>query len=326
MSATPIVNPTATAAAPAPGPISEDELDCVALTIALPEDVLHQLEGVLWLLSPNGVLLEDALCLQGGDLAPGIVRATVYVAPQQAPLAVQTLKQQAENLGVQVDVVATGVERQDWNKVWKKFYQPLTVGDRVRVEPAWQQGPDVAGMVRIAIDPGMAFGTGTHETTQLCMGAVVRWMDDQQAVGQDVGALRMLDAGTGSAILAILAIKMGLGGAVGTEIDAAALRTAQVNLALNATEAQVRLHHTGDPASVGPEQFPLITANILASVLIPLRDAIVDRLAPGGTLVLSGILGRDGEEVAGHYAERGLTLERRDDQGSWVALTLRAPG
>lgn len=307
-------------------PVCEDDLDCIALTVALPENVLQQLEGVLWLLSPSGVLLEDALCLQGGDLSPGVVRATVYVAPQEAPLAVLTLKQQAEDLGVQVDVVATGVERQDWNRVWKKFYQPLTVGDRVRVEPAWQQSPDQPGMVRIAIDPGMAFGTGTHETTQLCMGAVVRWMDEQLAAGSPVGTLRMLDAGTGSAILAILAVKMGLGGAVGTEIDAAALRTAQVNLALNGAEAQVILHHTGDPGSVGPQQFPLVTANILASVLIPLRNAIVGRLAPGGTLVLSGILGRDGEEVAGHYAELGLTLQRRDDQGSWVALTLRAPG
>ena len=308
-----------------PSAVTEDDLDCVALTVALPETVLQQIEGVLWLLSPSGVLLEDALCLQGGDLSPGTVRATVYVAPREAPLAAETLRQQAENLGVQVDVIATGVERQDWNRVWKQFYQPLTVGDRVRVEPAWQQGPEIAGMVRIAIDPGMAFGTGTHETTQLCMGAVVRWVDEQRATGQDLAGLRMLDAGTGSAILAILAVKMGLGGAVGTEIDAAALRTAQVNLALNGTTSQVQLLHTGNPSSVGEERFPLVTANILASVLIPLRDAIAGRVARGGTLVLSGILGRDGAEVADHYAELGLTLQRRDDQGSWVALTLRAP-
>jgi ribosomal protein L11 methyltransferase len=315
-------SPTAAENAPAP---SEDDLDCVALTAALPERVLDQLSGVLWLLSPSGVLLEDALCLHGGDLAPGVVRATLYVAPQEAGQAAQTLKAQAELLGVQVDVTATGVERQDWNRVWKKFYQPLTVGDRVRVEPAWQQGPEQPGLIRIAIDPGMAFGTGTHETTQLCMGAVVRWMDAQKAANRDTQAQRMLDAGTGSAILAILAVKMGLGGAVGTEIDAAALRTAQVNLALNGVESAITLLHTGDPKSAGPEQFPLVTANILASVLVPLRDAIVDRLAPGGTLVLSGILGRDGQEVADHYTELGLTLLRRDDQAAWVALTLERP-
>lgn len=309
---------------PAPDP-RDDDLDCVALSAALPERLIDQLSGLLWLLSPSGVLLEDALCLHGGDLEPGVVRATLYVAPQEAARAAQTLKDQAELLGVQVDVTATGVERQDWNRVWKQFYQPLTVGDRVRVEPAWQQGPEQEGLIRIAIDPGMAFGTGTHETTQLCMGAVVRWMDAQRAAGRDTSALRMLDAGTGSAILAILAVKMGLGSAVGTEIDAAALRTAQVNLALNGVEAAITLLHTGDPKSAGPEQFPLVTANILASVLVPLRDAIVDRVAPGGTLVLSGILGRDGQEVADHYAERGLQLLRRDDQGAWVALTLLRP-
>lgn len=302
-----------------------DDLDCVALTAVLPERVLDPLSGVMWLLSPNGVLLEDALCLQGGDLAPGLVRATLYVAPAEAASAAQTLKDQAEHLGVQLDVSAVGVERQDWNRVWKQFYQPLTVGDRVRVEPAWQQGPEQPGLIRIAIDPGMAFGTGTHETTQLCMTAVVRWIDAQRAAGADLAGLRMFDAGTGSAILAILAVKMGLGGAVGSEIDAAALRTAQVNLALNGVEAAVALLHSGDPRSAGPAQYPLVTANILASVLVPLRDAIVDRVAPGGTLVLSGILGRDGDEVAGHYAERGLRLLRRDDQGAWVALTLLRP-
>lgn len=303
----------------------DDDLDCVALTAVLPERVLDPLSAVMWLLSPNGVLLEDALCLQGGDLAPGLVRATLYVAPAEAASAAQTLKAEAEHLGVQLDVSAVGVERQDWNRVWKQFYQPLTVGDRVRVEPAWQQGPDQPGLIRIAIDPGMAFGTGTHETTQLCMAAVVRWIDAQRAAGADLAGLRMFDAGTGSAILAILAIKMGLGGAVGSEIDAAALRTAQVNLALNGVEAAVVLLHSGDPRSAGPAQFPLVTANILASVLVPLRDAIVDRVAPGGTLVLSGILGRDGDEVAAHYAERGLQLLRRDDQGAWVALTLLRP-
>lgn len=309
-------------AAAAPG---DDDLDCVALSTALPERVLDQLSGVMWLLSPNGVLIEDALCLHGGDLQPGVVRATLYVAPQEADRAAATLKAQAELLGVQVDVNASGVQRQDWNRVWKQFYQPLTVGDRVRVEPAWQQSADQPGQIRIAIEPGMAFGTGTHETTQLCMGAVVRWIDAQRAAAADLTQLRMLDAGTGSAILAILAVKMGLGSAVGTEIDAAALRTAQVNLALNGVEAAITLLHSGDPASAGPERFPLVTANILASVLVPLRDAVVDRVAIGGTLVLSGILGRDGQEVADHYAERGLVLQRRDDQGAWVALTLHRP-
>lgn len=137
---------------------------CVELRATLPAAVLPQLEGMLWLLSPNGILVEDALCLQGEDVAEGLVRVAVYVAPQEAAAATVTLQREAAALGVALDVLAQEVADEDWNRVWKQHYQPLMVGDRVRVEPAWMQSPTQPGQLRIVIDPGMAFGSGTHET------------------------------------------------------------------------------------------------------------------------------------------------------------------
>jgi ribosomal protein L11 methyltransferase len=298
---------------------------CVELRATLPAGVLPQLEGMLWLLSPNGILVEDALCLHGEDVAEGLVRVALYVAPQEAAAATAGLQREAAALGVAIEVLAQEVAEQDWNRVWKQHYQPLMVGDRVRVEPAWLQSPEQAGQLRIVIDPGMAFGTGTHETTQLCMLALVRWADRMRAGGVSLQDWTMLDAGTGSAILAILAVRLGVGWAVGTEIDAAALATAHTNLGLNDCATRITLMHTGDPAKAGPATYPLVVANILASVLVPLRDAIVARVASGGTLLLSGILAREAAEVARHYAEAGLHVLHTDTAGAWAALTLHRP-
>ncbi len=301
------------------------DVACVQLRATLPERILEALQPLLWMLSPNGIEVADALCIGGADVAQGAVRVTLYVAPHEAVDAAASLRKHAEALGVAVDVTAEDVRDQDWNRVWKQFYRPLQVGDRVRVEPAWMQGPDAPGLLRIAIDPGMAFGTGTHETTQLCMRQLVAWADRTRAQGGQLAELSMLDLGTGSAILAILGVRLGLQGAVGTEIDAAAVHSAQANLALNGVTDRVRLLHTGDPRQAGPAQYPVVVANILATVLVPLRDAIVDRVAPGGTLVLSGILSREADAVADHYAQRSLAVLDIAHDGAWSAIALHAP-
>lgn len=298
---------------------------CVQLRATLPERALDVLQPLLWMLSPNGIEVADALCLGGADVGAGLVRVSLYVAPHEAADAAATLQRHAEAIGVAVDVAAEDVRDQDWNRVWKQFYRPLVVGDRVRVEPAWMQGPDTPGLVRIVIDPGMAFGTGTHETTQLCMRQLVAWADGATAAGIGLTDQTMLDLGTGSAILAILAIRLGFGAAIGTEIDAAAVQSAHANLALNGVADRVRLLHGGDPRQAGPARFPLVVANILATVLVPLRQAIVERVAPGGTLILSGILSREARAVADHYAQCGLVVIEIATDGAWSAIALQAP-
>lgn len=303
---------------------SDERVDCVALCFALPHTVLAGLQAMLWLLSPNGIVVDDAMSLGGADLDDDWTRVTLYVAPQHADQAATEIGRQAASLGAAIEVAATEVLAQDWNKVWKQFFVPLMVADgRVRIEPAWMQGPDQPGVVRIAIDPGMAFGTGTHETTQLCMAEVVHWADQQRALGSDIAQLAVLDVGGGSAILATLAIKLGVGRAVCTEIDAAALGTAAINLTLNGVSDRITLLHTGDPGHAGPQRFGLVLANILATVLLPLRDAIAARAAPGGTLVLSGILVPQAQEVADHYAALGLQCQRITQAGAWAAVVLQ---
>jgi ribosomal protein L11 methyltransferase len=303
----------------------DDTVDCIELKTTVPTARLEALQPAFWLLSPSGILTEDAGTIGAAGLNIGQCRVSIYVAPSEAEAALATLRGVLQDHGVPAEIAAREILREDWNRVWKQHYHPFMVGRRVRIEPSWEQSPDEPGIVRIAIDPGMAFGTGTHETTRLALTAVETWADAAVAEGQDLRQVRVLDAGTGSGILAILAVKLGVGHALGTEVDAVALPSAQGNLVLNGVEDRVELRLLPDPALLAPERFELVIANIISAVLVPLRDALVQRMKPGGTLILSGILWREVEEVRDHYLQTGVTLLDQAKDGEWASLTLRAP-
>lgn len=302
----------------------DDTVDCIELKTTVPTAKMTGLEPAFWLLSPSGILTEDAGTMGNAGLGIGQCRVSLYVAPSEADAALATLRTVLQDHGVPAEVSAREILREDWNRVWKQHYHPFTVGRRVRIEPSWEQSPDQPGIVRIAIDPGMAFGTGTHETTRLALTAVEAWADAAVAKGHDLAKVHVLDAGTGSAILAILAVKLGAGHALGTEVDDVALPSARGNLALNGVEDRVEVRLLPDPALLAPQRFELVIANIISAVLIPLRDALVARMTPAGTLILSGILWREVEEVRDHYLQTGLTLLDASKDGEWASLTFAA--
>lgn len=311
-------------------------LQAIELRVVVPSAAADSLAPLCWLLSPQGIVTEDASSLGGRDLQAGQTRLQLYVDPAEAGAAAARLQAEVDALCPGGLVERIDVPDQDWNAEWKKHFVPIVVAGRVRVDPAWLQGPEEPGLVRIAIDPGMAFGTGTHETTQLCMTVLCELSDQWREQGLDLATMDVLDVGTGSAILAILAHRLGFRGVVGTEIDAAAARTARHNVELAgipiadvlsyADRDVLTLLHTGDPAVAGPQRYPLVIANILASILIPMRDALLARSTPGGTLLLSGILAKQASEVIAHYQAAGAQLVAQRDLHAWTALHMRTPG
>ena len=217
--------------------------ESIALQLIVPQGAVDDLSGLCWLLSPRGVLVEDAFTLGAGDLPPGQARLTLYVPPEEAHDAQTLLAGECAAAGITTTVTAIPLPKEDWNRVWKLHYKPFAVGKRLRIEPAWLVEPEVQGEVRLIVDPGLAFGTGTHETTRLCLQAVETWADAQT---QPLADLAALDVGTGSGVLAILAVRLGVGRAVGTEIERDAVASAQRNLDLNGVSDRITLHHTGD--------------------------------------------------------------------------------
>ena len=211
------------------------------------------------------------------------------------------------------------VPDQDWGEGWKRGLAPFTVG-RVLVRPSWVEpaalpAPRPAGEVEVVLDPGMAFGTGTHPTTALCLAAL-----DALLATHPGGAV--LDVGTGSGLLAISAAKLGAGRVVGTDVDPVALRVAGENAARNGVALEL--------TAAGPAQlagrFEVVVANILANTLVELAPGLAARLAPGGRLLLSGILAGQEDEVRAACVAQGLLpapdLER--GEGEWRLLAMRA--
>ncbi len=201
---------------------------------------------------------------------------------------------------------------QDWSETWKQGLAPMSIG-RAFVRPSWIPAATPEGMAEIILDPGMAFGTGTHPTTALCLAAL------SDLLGDRPGA-RVLDVGTGSGLLAIAARKLGGGRVAGNDNDPVAVRVARENAALNGVALD--LNERDVPEQQGP--FDLVLANILANTLVALAPALAAQLAPGGVVLLSGILRPQEEEVRAAYLAAGLVPlpggDRRQDEWSLLAL------
>ncbi|HEY3344321.1 MAG TPA: 50S ribosomal protein L11 methyltransferase [Anaerolineaceae bacterium] len=207
---------------------------------------------------------------------------------------------------------------EDWMSAWKKHYHPIPLGERLIVLPVWVE-METAGRIPVRIDPSMAFGTGTHPTTQLCMELEETWVQPGESV---------IDVGCGSGILSITALKLGAGHALAVDIDGQAIRSTLENAASNAITSGLETG-VGSVAEIRAGQFslkqaPLVLANILAPVIVRLFDAgLAELVAPGGTLILSGILETQAADVEKAARGHGLKPVGRKQQLDWVAITCK---
>ncbi|GGX90829.1 ribosomal protein L11 methyltransferase [Litchfieldella qijiaojingensis] len=201
----------------------------------------------------------------------------------------------------------------DWEREWMDGFQPLRMGNRLWIVPSWHDAPD-PGAVNLLLDPGLAFGTGTHPTTALCLELL-----DELAVTGGLEGREVLDVGCGSGILAIAALKLGATHAVGTDIDPQALQASRDNAERNAIEAsRLTLRY---PEQHEARPFPVVIANILAGPLVELAPIIAGQVAPDGRLALSGILAAQAEEVLEAYRDQGLVMDEPVEREGWVRLT-----
>lgn len=200
------------------------------------------------------------------------------------------------------------IEDQDWERSWMDNFQPMRFGRRLWIVPSWHEAPQPEA-VNLLLDPGLAFGTGTHPTTALCL----EWLD-----GQELAGCRVLDFGCGSGILGIAALLLGAASALGTDIDPQALEASRDNAARNglpATAFPVYL-----PEHLPQEAVDVVVANILAGPLVQLAPTITALVKPGGRLALSGILAEQAEEVRAAYAG-AFDLDPTAVKDGWVRIS-----
>jgi ribosomal protein L11 methyltransferase len=203
------------------------------------------------------------------------------------------------------------VAEEDWADAWKQYFKPQRIGDRFVVKPTWEPFTPTGDDLVIEIDPGMAFGTGLHGTTRLCLRALEKRVTPDMTVA---------DIGTGSGILAVGAALLGASYVEATDIDPLAVRIARENVAVNHMEDLV----TVDEASSPPEgPFQLVVANILADVILAMTSDLYDALVPEGVLIVSGIIESRAEDVRRGLEFAEFKILQTDSDGEWVAITAR---
>lgn len=203
------------------------------------------------------------------------------------------------------------VEEQDWVRLTQSQFAPIQIGERIWVVPSWHEAPTDPNAICLAVDPGLAFGTGSHPTTHLCL----LWLEQNTQLQNQ----SLLDYGCGSGILAIAAAKLGCNPVVGTDIDPQAMVAARSNAEINNTTIRFVLPNENAPELAADAKYDIVMANILANPLQVLAPALVNKIRPGGKIVLSGVLERQAEEVIATYSQ-WLKLSVWKESEGWVCL------
>ncbi|MGB5811442.1 MAG: 50S ribosomal protein L11 methyltransferase [Polyangiales bacterium] len=274
--------------------------------VFLPADQVEMIGLRLWELGATGLEQHDQTTIVRGT-DPGRTTLTAsFDDESKAAAAVAAL-------GAEVDAELCFVDHQDWAVEWRRGFGPQRIGTRVLLQPSWEPARDVGDRVIITIDPENAFGSGDHETTRLVLSAL-----DQRIRGGE----RVLDVGCGSGILSIAAIKLGAAFARGIDVDDDAVTVARRNATRNAVDRSCDVSTT--PLEGVDERYDVVVANIETRVLVEMPEALRARCAPGGLLVLSGILREEHDAIVDAFGRARIVETLAENE--WLAFVLLGEG
>lgn len=300
------------------------------------------MSSMLMELGIEGIEIEDNIPLTKEDQADmfidflpelppdeGISHVSFYIEDDGSDQTeiLKRVKIGLEDLRSMVDVgsgmiTSSETEDLDWINNWKKYFTSFTIDD-ILIKPTWEDLKDEdKDKLLIEIDPGISFGTGKHETTQLCIRQLEKYIKG--------GSPKVLDVGCGSGILSIVALKLGARAVVGTDLDKDCMISTRDNMQVNHLDASLGEFYVGNliddttlQEKVGTQEYEIVVANILADVIIPMVPVIPDRLKQGGYFITSGIIDFRENDVKEAIENAGLTIVEINHQGEWVNITAR---
>ena len=266
------------------------------------------LEEEAWEIAHIDLIDEDLL---QKDRSKAMVH--IYISPEESPAeAVAFLRERYTAEGIENEICLDSCVEEDWINNWKQYFKPIPVGQKLLIRPTWEEVKDSGGRTVLDLDPGLAFGTGTHETTRLCMELLEQYVRP---------GMNVLDVGCGSGILSVAALLLGADKAVGVDIDELAVKTAVENAEINHVENRF----TGICGNLTDQvtgTYDIVVANIVADVIIMLTKDVEQFMKPDTVYLMSGIIDTREQDVLAAVEEHFTIIDRKEEKG-WVALSAK---
>lgn len=307
----------------------------IEVKVVTDPDALEPVSGIFYGLDVKGVAIEDPNDIVSREQGPltwdfadinileyGDKAAVVkgyFSEEENIEEIIQYIKDKLDELkafGINTEpalVISKKIYEEDWANNWKKYYKPTKIGENIVIKPLWEKYEASEGEIILELDPGMAFGTGTHETTRMCIEALEKYVSPETTV---------FDIGTGSGILAIAAAKLGAKRIVGVDLDPVAVSAAKENVGYNAVP-QIEILY-GNLMDVVEGKAEVVVANIIADIIIFLAGDVKNFLVPGGFFIVSGIIKDRKEDVKNKLSEHNFEIVEINTQGEWVCIIARA--
>lgn len=301
--------------------------DWTEVKISVNADDVDKAGDIASMVVPYGIYIEDYRTLEQEaweiahidlideellkkDRSKAIVH--VYISPEENPAeAVAFLSERYTAEGIENQIILTQCKNEDWENNWKQYFHPIPVGEKLLIRPTWEEEFEADGRAVLNIEPGLAFGTGTHETTRLCLETLEKYIKP---------GVTVLDIGCGSGILSIAALLLGAEKAVGVDIDALAVKTAKENgLVNNLTEPKYTILQ-GNLTDKVEGKFDVVVANIVADVIIMFCKDVAQFLKKGGVFITSGIIDTRENDVLEAFRKYNFKVRARHTKGGWVCF------
>ena len=267
----------------------------------------RNLEQEAWEIARIDLIDEDLLAK---DRTKGVVH--IYISPEENPAeAVSFLTERLTAEGISNEIDESVCKNADWENNWKKYFKPMPVGEKLLIRPIWEQEYDAGERAVLHLEPGLAFGSGTHDTTRLCLETLEKYA----APGKSV-----LDIGCGSGILSVACLLLGADSALGVDIDALAVKTAKENGKTNGFSEPRFTVLQGSTTDKVTGKYDIIAANIVADIIINLCKDVKNYMNPDAVFITSGIIEPREDDVLRAFGENGLEVIARHESGGWLCF------
>lgn len=300
-------------------------MDWTEVIITVPAENVDKAGDIAHMVVPYGIYIEDYSNLEqeveeianinlidedlvAKDRSKGLIH--IYISPDENPNeAISFLTERFNSENIKHEIKTDDCVQEDWINNWKKYFKPIEIGEKLLIRPTWEDEYDARDRVVLHLEPGLAFGTGTHETTSLCLKMLEKYVEPNMSV---------LDVGCGSGILSVASLLLGAGSAVGVDIDSLAVKTAEENADIN-NVAEKFTAICGNLTEKVSGKYNIVVANIVADIIIALTDDVTDYMDHDSLYIMSGIIDTRLDDVKLKLADRFDIIEEYTEKG-WCAL------